>query len=169
MSSVLLVIDAQRNMLLPPEPVPDASSVGAAIERTIAAARSAGVRVVHIRNTGDAGDPDEPGTPGWELVSDVRDGEPVVDKPECDAFIGTDLADHVPAGTPLVLVGMQSEHCVRETALGALARAHPVTLVRGAHATYPDGEPASGISARVETELARAGVRVVEPTELAFD
>jgi nicotinamidase-related amidase len=168
MTSVLLVIDAQRNMLLPPEPVPDAPAVGAAIEATVAAARSAGARVVHIRNRGDAGDPDEPGTPGWELAFPTRPGEPVVDKPECDSFVDTDLADHVPAGVPVVLVGMQSEYCVRSTALGALARAHPVTLVRGAHATYPDGEPATDISARVEAELERAGVRLVTTPEQAF-
>ncbi|HEY1573410.1 MAG TPA: isochorismatase family protein [Pseudonocardiaceae bacterium] len=168
MTSVLLVVDAQRNMLLPPEPVPDAAGVGPAIERTIAVARSAGARVVHIRNTGDAGDPDQPGTPGWELVYDVRPGEPVVDKPESDSFARTDLARHVPAGASVVVVGMQSQYCVRATALAALARAHPVILVRGAHATYPDGEPAADISARVETELAQAGARIVATPELAF-
>ncbi|HEX5120640.1 MAG TPA: isochorismatase family protein [Pseudonocardiaceae bacterium] len=168
MTSVLLVVDAQQNMLRPPEPVPDAATVGVAIERTMAAARSAGARVVHIRNTGDAGDPDEPGTRGWELVYDVRPGEPVVDKPESDSFARTDLADHVPAGAPVVVVGMQSEYCVRSTALAALGRAHPVTLVRGAHATYADGEPAADISARVETELEKAGVRIVAAPELAF-
>ena len=169
MRPVLLVIDAQRNMLLPPAPVPDAPAVGAAIERTIEAARSAGVPIVHVRNTGDAGDPDEPGTPGWELVFPPRDGEPVVDKPESDAFARTDLAGRLPAGAPVVLVGMQSEYCVRATAFGALARAHPVTLIHGAHATYPDGEPAADISARVEKELQQAGVRLVQSPELAFD
>jgi nicotinamidase-related amidase len=168
MTSVLLVVDAQRNMLLPPEPVPDAPAVGAEIERTIEAARAAGAHVVHIRNTGGAGDPDEPGTPGWELAFPTRPGEPVVDKPDSDAFVGTDLAGHVPAGASVVVVGMQSEYCVRSTALGALSRAHPVTLVRGAHATYPDGEPATDIAARVEAELAQAGVRVVPPADLAF-
>lgn len=170
MTSVLLVIDAQRNMLLPPEPVPDATVVDAAIEQAIAAARAAGAQVVHIRNNGEAGDPDEPGTPGWELVHEPAAGEHVVDKPDSDAFAGTDLAEHVPAGARLVLVGMQSEYCVRATALGGIARRHPVTLVRGAHATYPGGtESAADVSAGIETELAEAGVLLVEPADLTFD
>lgn len=167
-TSVLLLVDVQRNMLLPPEPVPDAATVGPAIERVLRQARAAGTRVVHIRNTGGTGDPDEPGTPGWALVHDVRADEHVVDKPTSDAFTGTDLADHVPENARVVIVGMQSEYCVRATALAALARDHPVAVVRGAHATYADGEPADGIAARVEAELADAGVAIVDPAELSF-
>jgi nicotinamidase-related amidase len=168
MTSVLLVVDAQRNMLLPPESVPDATVVGPAIEAVLTRARAAGARVVHIRNNGGTGDPDEPGTPGWELVYDVADGEHVVDKPQCDSFVETNLADLVPAGAPVVVVGMQSEYCVRETALGALHRGHPVTVVSGAHSTYPDGEPSADISRRVEAELAEAGVTVAGPADLSF-
>ena len=32
------------------------------------------------------GEPDEPGTPGWELAFDARDDEPVVRKAVPDAF-----------------------------------------------------------------------------------
>lgn len=169
MTSVLLVVDAQQNMLLPPEPVPDAAAVSHAIERTLRDAREAGATVVHIRNAGGLGDPDEPGTPGWQLVFDVHDGERIVDKPEPDAFAHTDLAELVPPGAHLILVGMQSDYCIAATARAAVARAHPVTLVRGAHATYPDGhEPAEDIEARVEKELAEAGVQITEPQSLKF-
>jgi nicotinamidase-related amidase len=68
MASVLLLVDVQKNMLLPPEPVPDADSVAVAIEEVLERARSAGAVVVHIRNNGGEGDPDAPGVPGWELV-----------------------------------------------------------------------------------------------------
>ncbi len=169
MTSVLLLVDVQADMLLPPEPVPDAAAVGPAIERALASARAAGAPVVHIRNTGGPGDPDEPGTPGFELVYRPRAGEPVLDKTTGDAFASTDLAAHLPAGARVVLVGMQSEFCVRDTALGALRAGHRVALVRGAHATYPGGEPASVLAEGVERELADSGVELVEPADLAFD
>ena len=68
MTSVLLLVDVQRNMLEPPEPVPEAGPVGEAIRVLLGRARSAGTTVIHVRNNGDDDDPDAPGTPGWELV-----------------------------------------------------------------------------------------------------
>ncbi|HEY3866900.1 MAG TPA: isochorismatase family protein [Actinocrinis sp.] len=168
MTTVLLLIDVQNNMLLPPEPVPDAAAVGPAIRGVLGRARERGATVVHIRNAGGSGDPDEPGTSGWELVHEVRGGESVVDKDHPDAFQETDLADVIPPNAPLVLVGMQSEYCVRETALAALDRKHPVTLVRGAHATYPGDEPAEVTSRQIEEELAKAGVKIVDPADVEF-
>lgn len=168
MTAVLLIVDAQRDMLLPPEPVPDADRVGAVIEDVLAQARAAGAPVIHIRNTGGPGDPDEPGTDGWQLAYPVADGEPIVDKPDSDGFVGTELADLVPDGARVIVVGFQSEYCVRSTALGALSRNHPVTVVRGAHATYPGDQPAADISAAVEDELTKAGATVESPTDLVF-
>jgi nicotinamidase-related amidase len=89
MAKVLLLVDVQKNMLLPPTPVPGASVVASAIEEVLGRARSAGAIVVHIRNNGSEGDPDAPASPGWELVYEVRDGEQIVDKHEPDAFVGT--------------------------------------------------------------------------------
>jgi nicotinamidase-related amidase len=168
MTTALLLIDVQKNMLLPPEPVPDAAAVGPAIRGVLDRARERGAIVVHIRNTGGSGDPDEPGTPGWELVHEVRGGESVVDKDHQDAFQETGLADVIPANAPLVLVGMQSEYCVRATALAALGRKHPVTLVHGAHSTYPGDEPADVTSRQVEEELTGAGVKIVDPEDVEF-
>ena len=168
MTPVLLLVDAQKNMLLPPAPVPDAGTVGPLIEDLLKRARAAGAPVVHIRNSGGPDDPDLPGTPGWELVHDVTDSESIVDKHRSDAFLGTDLADHLPADAHVVLVGMQSEYCIRATALSALQRRLPVTLVRGAHATYSDGEPAADISVRTEVELAEAGVTIADPADVTF-
>jgi nicotinamidase-related amidase len=168
MASVLLVVDVQKNMLFPPRPVPGAAVVGPAIEYLIERAREAGALVVHIRNNGSAEDPDAPGSPGWQLVYGVRDGEPVVDKHEDDAFVGTGLEELLPAATRVVVVGMQSEYCVRATSLGALERGYPVTLVRGAHATYDGRRLADAISRRAEEELAAAGATVVDAADLSF-
>lgn len=154
-------------MLQPPEPVPDSAAVGAAIEELLLRARDAGATVVHVRNNGDAEDPDAPGSPGWELVYEPLPGEQVIDKFESDAFAGTTLHDLLPAGTPVVLAGMQSEFCVRATALSAQDKGFPVFVVRGAHATYDGDSPADQVSREVEKELDGAGVSIVE--SVSFD
>ena len=165
---VLLLIDVQRNMLEPPTPVPDAASVGAAIAGILQTAREAGATVIHVRNNGTDGDPDQPGTDGWQLIHDVRDGEPVVDKTTSDSFAGTDLADFVRDGAPVIAVGMQSEYCVRATSLASLARGHAVTVVSGAHATYDDDKPAADISRDVESELRAAGATIATVNDKLF-
>jgi nicotinamidase-related amidase len=165
-TAVLLLVDAQKNMLLPPEAVPSAEKVALRLKELLDLARSAGVQVVHIRNNGGEGDPDQPGTPGWELVFDVRPDESVIDKHEPDAFAGTNLADLLPPSAPLIIAGMQSEYCIRATSLAALDRGHPVILVRGAHATYDGNLTAQQTSARVEAELSAAGVTLADPQDV---
>jgi nicotinamidase-related amidase len=166
--AILLLVDAQKNMLLPPEAVPDAEKIASRLKELLDRARSAGVQVVHIRNNGGEGDPDQPGTPGWELVFDVRRDESVVDKHELDAFAGTNLADLLSPAAPLVVAGMQSEFCIRATSLAALDRGHPVILVRGAHATYDGDLTAQQTSECVEAELSAAGVELANPHDLPF-
>lgn len=155
-------------MVRPPTPVPDAEAVEAAVTELLTRARIAGVPVVHVRNNGGTGDPDETGTPGWELIHDVIGGEPIIDKNESDAFTGTQMSDVLPAGTRLVIAGMQSEYCVRATALSALRRGHQVVLASGAHATYDGETDAATISLGVETDLAAAGVAVQGHAEIVF-
>ncbi len=162
MTTTLLLIDVQQNMLAGAEPVPDATAVSATIAETLAKARAAGAPVVHIRNNGGAEDPDAPGTPGWELVHEVAPGEQVIDKFEPDAFAATALSDLLPPRTDLVVVGMQSEFCVRETSLSALRRGHRVSLVRGGHATYDGQVPAAQTARDIERELNDAGVSIVD-------
>jgi nicotinamidase-related amidase len=165
---VLLLIDVQRNMLEPPTPVPDAPRVGEAIAKILDRAREAGATVIHVRNNGSEGDADEPGTEGWELVEDVRDREPIVDKWQSDSFAGTNLAELVPLGAPIVAIGMQSNYCVRATSLASVKRGHPVTVVTGAHATYDEEKPAAEISKDVEDELRAAGVRIASADDQLF-
>jgi len=165
---VLLLIDVQRNMLEPPTPVADAARVGEAIADVLRQARDAGATVIHVRNNGTDGDPDAPGTLGWELVHEPRPGEAIVDKTEPNSYAGTDLADRVPAGAPIVTIGMQSNYCVRATSLAAIQRGHAVTLVSGAHATYDEDQPAADISRDVEDELRAAGVTISSADDKLF-
>ena len=142
--------------------------MGEAIRVLLGRARSAGTTVIHVRNNGDDDDPDAPGTPGWELVHQAAPEEYVVDKDECDAFAGTGLSALVPESATVIVAGMQSEFCIRETSLSALRQGHPVVLVRGAHATYDGDLPARQTSLGVEAELGAAGVSVIDPAELRF-
>ena len=164
----LLLVDVQRNMLLPPEPVPDAPAVGPKIAEILHRARR-GAMVIHVRNNGGQDDPDAPGTTGWELIHDVAGDEAVVDKRTPDGFDGTELGSLLADAPDVVIVGLQSEYCVRETSLAALKRGLGVVLVRGAHATYGDGErTAAEIAAATEAELAQAGARILDADDVTF-
>jgi nicotinamidase-related amidase len=168
-NKTLLMIDVQRNMLMPPQPVPDAPAVGSKIARILEQARSSGAMVVHVRNNGGNDDPDAPGTTGWELVHEAAGREAVIDKLTPDAFAGTELASLLADAREVVIVGMQSEYCVRETALAALGRGLTVVLAQGAHATYGRGErTAAEIAAVVEAELGQAGAQVLDADDITF-
>ena len=68
----------------------------------------------------------------------------------------------------LVIVGLQSEYCIRDTCRGALLRGLEVVLPSDGHATYDTEEPASAISARVTGELADDGVTITDLASVDF-
>lgn len=157
--SALLVIDAQVDMLEPPEPVADAPRLLAAVRDLIASARTAGVPVVYVQHDGGAGSPLEPGAPGWPIHPALapRAGEPVVHKRTRDAFEGTDLADQLRrlGARNLIVAGFLSDGCVLTTCRRAASLGYGLTLVEDAHGTCDsDAEPAAAIVARVNAELA---------------
>jgi nicotinamidase-related amidase len=171
MTRALMLIDVQRNMLEPPAPVPSAASVREALEDLLLRARRAGVFVVHVQNDGPPGEPDEPGTDGWQLVFPVSADELVVRKDQEDTFaanpaLAKELADK--EITEVVIAGMQSNYCVAESGRGALKQGLQAILASGAHATYDENEPASAISAQIECELAAEGVTVLPFGEVSF-
>jgi streptothricin hydrolase len=171
MTRALMLIDVQRNMLEPPTPVPSAASIREALQDLLLRARRAGAFVVHVQNDGPPGEPDEPGTDGWQLVFPVSAGELIVRKDQSDTFaanpaLAKDLADK--KITDVVIAGMQSNYCVAESSRGALKQGLQVILASGAHATYDENEPASAISAQIERELAAEGVMVLPFGEVGF-
>ena len=91
--------------------------------------------IIHVRNAGDVGDIDEPGTPGWQLVHKPLPGERLVDKRRIDAFAGTELGKLIPEDAKIVVVGLQSDLSVRATCGAALNRGDEVLLIRGSHMT----------------------------------
>jgi nicotinamidase-related amidase len=158
-SSAFILIDAQVNMFDPSNPVGSAVPLLARLAALVERSRAAHVPIVFVRNCGQAGDPDERGTPGWELHPSFRPaaGDLVLDKTTSDTFASTSLDDELKIRgiTHLVIAGLQSEYCVRETILGALARTFAVTLVTDGHSTYDGGgHSALQKSAAVNAEFA---------------
>lgn len=171
-SSALLVVDAQRNRFETAPGAHDGVELLGRIAGMIQRARAAGVPVVFVRNHGAAGEPDEPGTPGWELTSALPrlSAEPIVDRSKSDAFEGTNLNALLRArGVRRVVVcGLQSESCIAATSRGAKALGYEVALVEDGHSTF-DGptEPATAIIARANAVLAEVA-EIVPAATLRF-
>jgi nicotinamidase-related amidase len=86
MTTALVLVDVQRNMLEGDDAVPVVSEVRSALLDLLQRARSSGAVVVHVQNDGAPGDPDEPGTDGWQLVFEATPDEVVVTKDDNDVF-----------------------------------------------------------------------------------
>lgn len=174
---VLLLLDVQAAMLAPPpQGVHSSELIRMNVLRILLQARSAKPPplIFHIRNTGEKLEPDEPNTPGWQLVFPPLPNEPVIDKLKNNAFAGTKLGDLVPSDAEIVVVGMQTDYCIRATCSAALGRGNEVLLIKGAHATYDGMQawnggvkiPAKTIEAETEAELEEAGVVLLEMSDL---
>ncbi|KAF8640223.1 hypothetical protein AX16_010120 [Volvariella volvacea WC 439] len=174
---VLLVLDVQAAVFAdPPSGVPSAHYVGQNVTRILNQARNAipPPLIVHVRNTGDVGEPDEQDTPGWRLVNPVLPGEIVIDKRKNNAFAGTNLGDIVPIDAEVIMVGFQTDFAVRATCAAAILRGNEVLLIRGAHGTCDRIEvlhgggiiPAARIVSEIETELEDLGVHLLDMKDL---
>lgn len=79
------------------------------------------------------------GTPDWEYVPELTMAvdEPVVHKSYNDAFEETTLESELASRKvgKLIVVGAQTEWCIRSTLHGAIARGYDALLVGDAHTT----------------------------------
>jgi isochorismate hydrolase len=132
-NTALLVVDVQNGVV---EGTPRRDDVVANIGTLVEKARSEQVPVVWVQHSdeGLARDSDE-----WRIVPELTraDAEPLVEKNYGDSFEGTPL-ESVLAGLGvgrLVVVGAQTDACIRSTLHGALARGYDATLVSDAHTT----------------------------------
>ncbi|MGA8994291.1 MAG: isochorismatase family protein [Nocardioidaceae bacterium] len=132
-NTALLVIDVQNGVVAAAH---DREAVVANIVTLVEAARSADVDVVWVQHHSD----ELPrGSDGWAYVPELvrDDAEPLVHKAYGDAFEDTDL--DVVLGERgigrLVVVGAQTDACVRSTLHGAIVRGYDTTLVADAHTT----------------------------------
>ncbi|HZT92528.1 MAG TPA: isochorismatase family protein [Gaiellaceae bacterium] len=132
-NTALLVIDMQKGAVAGAHNRDTVvANVGTLVER----ARGEGVPVVWVQHS------DEHlvrGTDAWRLVSELvpGDDEVLIEKNYGDAFEATDLEAALSelAVGRLLVVGAQTDACVRSTLHGAFTRGYDTTLVSDAHTT----------------------------------
>ena len=132
-NTALLVIDVQNGVVTGNH---ERDAVVANIGSVVEKARSEEVPVIWVQhndeqlvNGGDA----------WQIVPELApdEAEPVVQKEYGDSFEDTNL-ETVLSGLGvgrLVVVGAQTDACIRSTLHGALTRGYDATLVKDAHTT----------------------------------
>jgi nicotinamidase-related amidase len=132
-NTALLVIDVQNGVVAGAH---ERDAVVANIGSLVDKARRERVPVVWVQHNDEelVRDTDE-----WRVVSELTpgDAEPLVEKNYGDSFEDTAL-ESVLSGLGigrLVVVGAQTDACVRSTLHGAFARGYDATLVGDAHTT----------------------------------
>lgn len=132
-NAALLVIDAQVGPMAGGH---NRDQVIANIAELVARARRSRVPVIWVQH---ADDQLERGGDAWPIVAELApaDGEALVEKHYGDAFEATALETTLAAAGVgrLLVVGAQTDACVRCTLHGALARGYDTILVRDAHTT----------------------------------
>ncbi|MFF8370237.1 isochorismatase family protein [Streptomyces lydicus] len=108
----------------------------------LARARKAGTKVIHVMNDGGTGSPYDIRAEIGRIHPRVApvEGEPVVVKTAApNAFVGTDLGEHLDAAghKNVIIAGFMTNMCVTFTAEGAFLRGNQPTVVADACATRP--------------------------------
>jgi nicotinamidase-related amidase len=137
-ATALLVVDVQ-NAAVDGSYQRDAvvANIGSLVEK----ARREHVPVIWVQHSDEEL---ERGSGGWQIVPELNpDGsEPLVEKHYGDSFEDTTL-ENVLSGLRvgrLVVVGAQTDACIRSTLHGAFARGYDATLVSDAHTTEDQTE-----------------------------
>ena len=132
-NSALIVVDVQNNVVANAFRRDDVvSNIAQLVER----ARAHDIAVIWVQHSDDDL---EYGSDGWQIVPELTpaDEEPLVHKKFGDSFEATALGDilgDLRVGR-LVVVGAQTDACVRSTVHGSFTRGYDVTLVGDAHTT----------------------------------
>jgi len=132
-NTALLVVDVQVGVVAGAHA---AAAVIANIKTVVDKARLANVPVIWVRHAHEAL---KPGSDAWQIVPALvpEAGEVMIEKAYPDAFEETVLEQslaRLKAGR-LVIVGLQSDECIRSTLHGAIARGYDALLVGDAHTT----------------------------------
>ncbi len=137
-NTAVLVVDVQKGVV---EGAHDRAAIVANIGSLVENARRARVPVVWVQ---DSGGNIVKGSDDWQIVPelDPADDEPHIDKNYGDAFedtvLETVLSD-LGVGR-LLVVGAETDACVRSTLHGAFVRGYDTTLVSDAHTTNDQSE-----------------------------
>jgi nicotinamidase-related amidase len=132
-NTALLVIDVQNGLVAGAyERDAVVANVGSLVEK----ARRERIPVVWVQHSNEQL---AKGSDDWRIVPDLTpgDAEPLVEKEYDDAFEDTTLETALSGlGVGrLVIVGAQTDACIRSTLHGAFVRGYDATLVSDAHTT----------------------------------
>jgi nicotinamidase-related amidase len=137
-STALLIVDVQNGVV---EGTPGRDSVVANVGSLVEKAREEEVPVVWVQHNDDNL---RRGSDEWRIVPELSpdEAEPLVEKSYGDSFEETTLENVLSAlGVGrLVVVGAQTDACIRSTLHGALVRGYDATLVSDAHTTEDQTE-----------------------------
>jgi nicotinamidase-related amidase len=132
-NTALLVVDVQNGVV---EGAHQRDAVVANVGSLVEKARRDRVPVVWVQHSDDGL---ARGSDEWRIVPELTpgDAEPLVEKNHGDAFEDTNLEKELSGlGVGrLVVVGAQTDACIRSTIHGAFTRGYDTTLVSDAHTT----------------------------------
>jgi nicotinamidase-related amidase len=132
-NTALLVVDVQNGVL---RRAHERDAVVGHIGTLVSRARRGGIPVVWVQHSSE----ELPkGSDKWRIVPELvpAEAEPLVEKNYGDAFENTTLEtvlSRLGIGR-LIVVGAQTDACIRSTIHGAFVRGYDVTLVSDAHTT----------------------------------
>jgi nicotinamidase-related amidase len=132
-NTALLVVDVQAGVL---QVAHQRDTVVANIGSLVEKARREGVQVIWVQHSDEQL---EKGSGAWKIVPELTpsDAEHLIEKNYGDSFEDTTLEmvlSNLGVGR-LVVVGAQTDACIRSTLHGALVRGYDVILVSDAHTT----------------------------------
>ena len=173
LNTALLVVDVQVNMFGESFPIFKGERLLKKLQKLIQKARNSCILVVYLQNNGEKGEPDEPGTSGWEIHPSLRpeDGDLVVQKFEPSGFGNTDLHAQLQCRgiERLLVIGMQTEGCIRANSLSSSDLKYEVILVRDVHSTFAtERATAAQIIEEVNAELSGI-IKVRAASEITFE
>ncbi len=137
-NTALVVVDVQHGVV---EGAHERDAVGANVASLVDNARREAVPVVWVQHSDEQL---ERGSDAWRIVPELSpaDAEPLVEKHYGDSFEDTTL-ESVLSGLGvgrLVVVGAQTDACIRSTLHGAFTRGYDTILVSDAHTTEDQSE-----------------------------
>ena len=132
-NTALLVVDVQNGVV---EAAHDRDAVVANVGALVEKARQQRIPVVWVQHSSEEL---ARGSDNWRIVPelDPDESEPLVEKSYGDSFEDTSL-ETVLSGLEvgrLLVVGAETDACIRSTLHGALVRGYDTTLVSDAHTT----------------------------------
>lgn len=134
----LIIVDMQQGLF--PVPRPGSAALVARIDGLAARLRSAGAPVIFVQHRGAVGDPLHPAQPGFAIHPALRvdEGDTVIAKTFCDAFLGTTLLATLRrlAVEEIIVTGCTTDFCIDTTVRSALAHRVPTVVPADGHTTF---------------------------------